>query len=246
MDLDDISPTPSVEELIVLLSSPPLCDENRFFESHWEEYEIAPEDQDAIDWVFQTHHDAIQAYQRTDYSAAIQYDREALKVFPEFAEAYIHLATVYQRLERWDDCLAIVSEAEEQVTEESPWLHYFKGRCLYEKGALDLALVEFQKEVAVVGASEKLLRWFFQVFTDQLNGEEQGHSRVAQRRLSQCALVCGFRCLKARFDQRLASALCNLWDAFERTGSWTPQLLERLTGYSRHEFNEFYRSFKGR
>ncbi len=234
--------TPTPEDLILLFSSPPLCDEAEFFKSHWREYEV--EDQDAIDWVLQTHQAAVQAYQQGDLSSAIKFDREVLETFPEFAEAYIHLATVYQKLGRWDDCLRIASEAEEQVTDDAPWLHYFKGRALYEKHSLDVALVEFQKEVAVVGASEKVLRWLFQVFTDQLNREQSNQNGATRRRLSQCASYAVFRCLKANFDQKLATALCGLWDEFERTGGWNPELLEKLTGFSRHDFNEFYRSFK--
>lgn len=240
-----LSARPNYEQLEGLFSTSPLCDERQFFKSHWQEYEIAPENQDAFDWVLQTHQDAQEAYQRGDLNAAIRLNEEALEIFPEFAEAYIHLATIYQRAEAWDKCLETVERAYQNVEDDVPWLHYYRGRSLYQRQNLDAALNEFLQEVVVSGASEGVLRWILQIFEDHLDAKRTTNWRKDRNAL-ECALFCGFRILKIRSDVRLADRLCALWDELERSGGWNEQQLAKLTGMSRHDFNDFYRSFANR
>jgi tetratricopeptide (TPR) repeat protein len=239
---DLVSDTPTPDHLMQLFGLTPLTDEKAFFQTHWRGYELSPENQEAFDWVLQTHEGAQRAYQQGNLDAAIRMNEEALQVFPEFAESYVHLATIYQKAGAWDKCLEIVDRAYENVTEEVPWLHYYKGRALYERKQLHLALIEFLQEVTVSGVSEGVLRWLFQVFADQLDQKRSTNWRI-DRRLVECAILCGFRILKIRFDPRLAGRMCGLWDDLERSGPWTEQILTQLTGMSRHDFNEFHRSF---
>ena len=237
-----VSDTPTRDDLSQLFGLAPLTDEKAFFESHWQEYEISPDQEEPFEWVLQAHQEAQEAYQQGDLDAAVRLNEEALQVFPEFAESYIHLATIYQKAGAWDKCLETVDRAYENVAEEVPWLHYYKGRALYERKQFNLALIEFLQEVRVSGVSEGVVRWLFQVFADQLDQKRSTNWRV-DRRLVECAIFCGFRILKIRFDPKLAGRMCGLWDDLERSGPWTEQVLNQLTGMSRHNFNEFYRSF---
>ena len=245
--LDLVSETPTMDTLRQLFGLEPLIDETAFFESHWQNYGKSDEDADALMSVldaYDAYQEAQEAYQQGDCDAAIRLNEKAVQAFPAFAESYIHLATVYQKLGLWEKCLETVDRAYENISDEAPWLHYYKGRALYEQKQLNRALCEFLQEVAISGCSEGVLRWLFQVVVDQLE-QKRGTGWRVNRRLVECAIYCGFRVLKIRFDQKLAARMCGLWDDLERSGGWNEEMLKQLTGMSRTDFNEFYRSFGG-
>jgi len=101
------------------------------------------------------------------------------------------------------------------VQEEVPDLHFCLGRAFYAEGNLGDAVSEFQKEIAIGGPNYNVLRWLIQAFDDQLEPIFRQKERLGQpfqiRRLTGCAIVCGFRASAIEFrthGSRLTSASC--------------------------------------
>ena len=243
-------PCPKSDDLIHLFNAAPLWNPVEFRKTHWGQYQWNGEEMELWPDASGAYNSAIQAYQANNVEEAIDLAETAIELLPRFAEPYIHLSVMYQKFQDWENCVDTVRRAYENIQEEVPDLHFCLGRALHSQGHFGEAIVEFQKEVSVSGKNYNLLRWMLQTFDDQLEpifrkGNDWAN-RLEIRSLAGCALVCGFRALAIQSDQGLAKHLCGLWDDFEKTGEWSLETVQALTGMTLNQFKGFRHSFGGR
>ena len=159
------------------------------------------------------HDRAIDAFERRDdrgYREAISLEQQAVSKFPRLVEAHLQMATAFWELQEFDGCLGVLDRMRAATQEEVPDFHFFRANALKDLDRLDEAIVEAQKEVAVIGPDQEVLALLATLYQTKFVAVQEAGLTNDIPRIGECWLVSLWRFIQFQDDEEVEKIIANI------------------------------------
>jgi len=227
---------------ISAVTAQPLWDASAFFDAHEDTYITSPDTARLYEAASPAWDRATKARDAGNSETAIRELREVLRVFPGFVECHGLLATCWLESNRPAEALRVVDHALNTLDADYPEFHLIRAHALAALGNGDEAVLEWIKEMCIVGATPDVMKSTLRACLGVLPKTNDRAAYRQRRDVLEVALGCCGRLVDRDGDDNLLRLFASLYSRYELTGPMSPDHIAKLTGMEWERARGIYRS----